>query len=109
MPCRDDGYPCDNDAETTARSRDVTFKQMQNKIDKLTRMLCDVLGKWTNQAGKEFSLTQETKEWWREHQAMDRQRLERENREAQEKQILRDAVGKLSPEELAILRKSFGK
>jgi hypothetical protein len=107
MPCRDDGYPCDNDSEATARSRDVTFKQMQNKIDKLTRMLCDVLGK--RDKGETFFLSTETEKWWEEYKFLDKQRLAMELKVKEEKRLLESAISKLSPDEVAALRKSFGK
>jgi hypothetical protein len=101
MPCRD--YDC----ERAVRSHNNTFLMMQNKLDKLTRMLCDVLGKWEDRRNGSgcIYLSTETEKWWEEHKFMDKQRLAQELKDAEEKRLLKSAISKLTPEELAAIRK----
>jgi hypothetical protein len=63
MPCRDDGgFGYDN------------HNACQDKIDKLTRMLCEVLG--TLSSTSHYST--EVQEWWAKHREFDKKRLEQE-------------------------------
>lgn len=90
MPCRD--YSSDYDLSV----------ERQRKVDKLTRMLCTVLSAY-NEAGIR-KLPAEVREWWREHQALDRQRLAAEEASRQRARLKKRALDKLTPEE----RKALG-
>lgn len=64
MPCRTD--PADYySAGSVARL----------EIDKLTRMLCEVLGIWE---GKHGPLSHETYAWWENHKIWDKERKKKE-------------------------------
>jgi hypothetical protein len=71
MPCRDSAWD------------DHEFHQEEKKkIDKLTRMLCELLTFYENE-GKVY-LTIEMKEWWEAHKRLDLQRIAHEERMKQQ-------------------------
>lgn len=61
MPCRSDEY-----------ESDVRINQ-QRELDKVTRMLCEVLSQIETK-----SLSSEIRDWWKEHQEKDKERLRQE-------------------------------
>ncbi len=84
--------PCYNPEPRSGRQGDL-------QIDKLTRMLCEVLG--ANETGT-IRLSAETCLWWEKHKEEDRARLQREAREDQRRKLRSAALAKLTPEEKAL-------
>jgi len=77
MPCRD---------ETSGQYYERIVVDTR-KVDKLTRMLCAVMGSLS--PAQVSSCSQETRDWWKEHQEMDRRRIAREREEARRVELKR--------------------
>lgn len=108
MPCRDDGYP--SDAEVC---RDTLNKQ-QKKLDKVTRLLCEVLTAHEQAQlpfgdGKLFAVSDECWSWFKAHKEADKKRIAAEEKAKQEdKKRLLDRAEKLK-NELAKITKELDK
>ena len=82
MPC----YDSRNDRDYIVR--DVS-REYKRDIDKLTRMLCSLCKRLTQNGDTNYlMMNQELRQWWEEHQIQDRRRLARE---AEEKRRVREA------------------
>jgi hypothetical protein len=88
-------------------------RQQRAELDKLTRMLCTVLGSleeldqdkafgkgwlWDRVIG-----TKEIEDWWKKHKEKDRKREEENKRRAEEQKKKQDALSKLSKAERKLL------
>ena len=95
MPCMDDGR---RDYYDLVQAQ----AKAQAKIDKLTRLLCEVMG-MIGDPKEGYPLSHEVLAWWEDHQKADRAREEVEwaRRKAEEERAA--AVAKLSERERALL------
>ena len=91
MPCYDE-----------RSSPEYIYKESTAKIDKLTRMLCTVLGSLPSTQVK--SLNKEINDWWVKHQEWDRRRLTAEAETRRKEELKRRAKAKLTEQE----RKALG-
>lgn len=93
MPCRDyDDGPS-------------TYTIQQDKIDKLTRMLCETLTH-VDESGYNTILNKRSKEvaqWWSEHQELDRALRAAEATALRRKADKKAALAKLTPQERKLL------
>lgn len=86
MPCRDGG-PCEEDI---ARDAQRERKKQQDKLDKVTRLLCEtltVIEQCADDLGPSVVKSLVSKEcavWWNEHQAADKRRIAAEEKAVRE-------------------------
>jgi len=99
MPCTDGGAPYDTD------------NSVQERLDKVTRMLCTLANATEDQGFgmiNDFGIprkdAKEIREWLAEHNEMDRERREAEESEQREAKLKKDALKKLTAAE----RKALG-
>lgn len=74
--------------------------QQQEKIDKLTRMLCSAS---KSMELRDVPMSREHKDWWRKHQEWDKKRLEQEREEKRKETLRKNALAKLTKEEKDLL------
>ncbi len=106
MPCRDGGC---SEEENTSRRLVIT----QEKLDKVTRMLCGMITHLENTGFGDVHLGKADPElpvWWKAHQEEDRLRIAREKYERERKvQYAKDQIANslrdFSPEEMAEILK----
>lgn len=99
MPCRD--------------YRDLLADQLtdsEKKVDKLTRMLCEICGKVATHnynSTPAFELSEELRLWWKVHKEQDDKRIAEDNAVEKERirlcQLRISALAKLTVEEKRVL------
>ena len=89
MPCR--YYTVSEEAEMADAER-----------DRLTRLLCEACDKIFG--GSTKKATSELKQWWLDHEEMDRERLHQERERAVRETARQAALNKLTPKERELLR-----
>ena len=91
MPC------CDSrDSASTVRS------EMKVRIDKVTRVCCD-MRTILRRKGLEKELTVESRDWIKEHDLWDKERIAEEEACGEREQVRLNALDKLSLEERRVL------
>lgn len=87
MPCNDGGY-------SSSDYERIRHSETQKKLDKVTRLLCTVIGQLENtKVGHPVYLDEETLDWWKEHKELDRQRLIKEEQQRKQKiEILKQQI-----------------
>lgn len=90
MPCRDyeDEFTRDED------------RASRKTVDKLTAMLCEVMGSLSPDA----VVSGELSNWWKDHQAEDARRREKEREQEELKELARKAMRKLNVEDIEALK-----
>jgi hypothetical protein len=97
--------PCSDERGTNA---DYISSAFQEKIDKLTRLLCEANRvidhlELKHRRSPGPSRSRELREWWEDHKRMDKEREEQAKRIKQEYRIRQEARNKLTPEERRVL------
>jgi hypothetical protein len=77
------------------------FDANKQDLDQAVNQLCEQI----REIGNLHAFSLELQMWWREHEAADRLRLVREQRQAEERALAETALKKLSKEELEALKK----
>lgn len=78
---------------------DADRRETQERLDRVTRLLCEAntLLDAGHEARAGHFRSQEMLRWWREHQEKDQKRLAREQAEAEQERIRKQARRKLTP------------
>lgn len=104
MPCMDGGY---NDEVRVSRESVTEHKMLEASMCGLLTQLEkeDVLGLWLSSVDwAEAGVKRKTLEmWWKKHKKEDESRRAREAAAKRKDDLRKIAIGKLTPEELAIL------
>lgn len=76
--------------------------ETRRRLDHVTSLLCSVLGAWEAN-GLDINFTPGLAKWWEQHKEVDRQRIAREQAEAERQRKAQEALSKLTEEERRIL------
>lgn len=97
MPCRD----YESDGWGVSRSA----PNLKEQMDKLARIACKAMTELVEQGKGDFLLLRddEVRDWWEQHQIADRQAREAREKKEREVRIRKEAISKLTPEEIKIL------
>lgn len=109
MPCRTDDTYINTDARHYPSGvSDAKYNALKKEADNVTRLLCSVMrviekSDYAIAKVERLSSIDGLKDWWEEHQEIDRKRIEKEVKDAAE--MLKD----LSPEARELLARELQK
>lgn len=99
MPCMD------YDSRWASSSNDGEIRKLKQQNDRLARIACKAMTELVKSGHADFVVLKddEVREWWEKHQEDDRKAQEAKAERARKAKLKKEAMAKLTDEELRIL------